>query len=233
VALGLPITLKHVTHHYGSPDNVDARVTALRDVSLSVDDGAFLAVMGASGSGKSTLLHVIGAIDRPSQGEVLLGDRDIAGLPESELTLVRRHSIGFVFQFFNLIPTLTVRENARFPLDLSGGEGDHDASAKEVLERVGLGHRLDHYPSELSGGEMQRVALARAIVHRPPILLADEPTGNLDSHTGDSILELLREIQAETGMTTLMATHSDHAAAYTDRILTMTDGVLDAGGADS
>ena len=231
--LGLPITLRRVTHHYGGPENDAARVTALRDVSLSIESGAFLAVMGASGSGKSTLLHVIGAIDRPTEGEVLLGERDIARLPESDLTLVRRGSIGFVFQFFNLVPTLTVRENVRFPLDLSGVSGNRDATARSVLERVRLDHRLDHYPSELSGGEMQRVALARAIVHRPPILLADEPTGNLDSQTGESILELLREIHAETGMTTVMATHSQHAAGFARHTLTMTDGVLSGHGAGS
>jgi len=229
--LGLPIRLDGVTHHYGGADREQARVTALRAVSLSIEDSEFVAVMGASGSGKSTLLHVIGAIDRPAEGKVLLGDRDIARLPESELTLVRRTSIGFVFQFFNLVPTLKVRENVRFPLDLSGIAGNRDALALEVLQRVGLDHRLNHYPSELSGGEMQRVALARAIVHRPPILLADEPTGNLDSQTGESILQLLRELQLETGMTTVMATHSDHAATFAHKVVRMTDGALSDPGA--
>jgi len=228
--LGLPIRLSGVTHHYGGANNEQARVTALRDVSLSIEDRAFVAIMGASGSGKSTLLHVIGAIDRPTEGDVLLGDRNIARLPESELTLVRRTSIGFVFQFFNLVPTLKVKENVRFPLDLSGAVGHRNAQALEVLQRVGLDHRLDHYPSELSGGEMQRVALARAIVHRPPILLADEPTGNLDSQTGESILQLIRELQSETGMTTLMATHSDHAATFAHSVMRMADGALSESG---
>lgn len=224
--LGLPITLKDVTHHYGGSEGAGTRVTALRNVSLEVAQGAFLAVMGASGSGKSTLLHVVGAIDRPSHGEVLLGDREIARLPESELTLIRRSSIGFVFQFFNLVPTLTVHENVRFPLDLSGTAVNRDETARAVLDRVGLSHRLDHYPAELSGGEMQRVAIARAVVHRPPIILTDEPTGNLDSRTGDSILQLLCELHEETKATMLMATHSDRAASFAETILTIADGAL-------
>jgi putative ABC transport system ATP-binding protein len=224
--LGLPVRLIDVTHRYGNSADEGTGTIALRNVTLEIDSGAFLAIMGASGSGKSTLLHLVGAIDRPTEGQVLLGDRNIARLPDSELTLVRRQSIGFVFQFFNLVPTLTAKENVRFPLDLSGAACNRNEAARAMLDRVGLAHRLDRYPSELSGGEMQRVAIARAIVHRPPILLADEPTGNLDSRTGETILELLRDVHAESGMTMLIATHSHHAATFAQGTLTIADGCL-------
>ncbi len=224
--MGLDIKLRSVTHRYGGSADEATGVIALRDVSLDFASGSFVAIMGASGSGKSTLLHMIGAIDRPTRGEVHLGERDIARLPEAELTLIRRQSIGFVFQFFNLIPTLTVRENVRFPLDMSGSAGEREAIALEILERVGLRHRTDHFPAELSGGEMQRVAIARAVAHRPPIVLADEPTGNLDSRTGESILELLRDLQRESGMTMLMATHSARAASFANEVLTIVDGAV-------
>jgi putative ABC transport system ATP-binding protein len=181
--------------------------------------------MGASGSGKSTLLHIAGAIDRATAGRVLLGDVEISRMTDAELTLVRRERIGFVFQFFNLIPTLTVRENIRFPLDLLGTDSKARAArVEEVLQRVGLAHRAKHYPSELSGGEMQRVAIGRAIVHRPPVLLTDEPTGNLDSRTGETILELLREIHRLDQPTIVMATHSDHAASFASSTVRVTDG---------
>lgn len=224
--LGLPVRLIDVTHRYGGSADEGAGTIALSNVTLEIEPGAFRAIMGASGSGKSTLLHLVGAIDRPTAGKVLLGDRDIARLPDSELTLVRRQSIGFVFQFFNLVPTLTAMENVRFPLDLSGTAGNRSETARAMLDRVGLARRLDRYPSELSGGEMQRVAIARAVVHRPPILLADEPTGNLDSRTGETILELLRDVHAESGMTMLMATHSHRAATFAQGTLTIVDGCL-------
>ena len=181
--------------------------------------------MGASGSGKSTLLNLIGAVDRPTRGKVFLGDVETSSLTESALTQMRRDSIGFVFQFFNLIPTLNVAENAAFPLSLKRvKKNEIDARTAAALGEVGLTARARHYPNELSGGEMQRVAIARAIIHRPPLLLADEPTGNLDSKNGSLILDLLRDVHEKHRPTIVMATHSDRAAAYGDYIVQVTDG---------
>lgn len=223
--MGIPIHFENVSHRYGGSEDEGVGVVALDDVSLELEAGSFTAIMGASGSGKSTLLHIAGAIDRATSGRVLLGDVEISRMTDAALTLVRRESIGFVFQFFNLIPTLTVRENVRFPLDLLGTDPKARAArVEEVLQRVGLAHRAKHYPSELSGGEMQRVAIGRAIVHRPPVVLADEPTGNLDSRTGETILELLREIHRLDQPTIVMATHSDHAASFASSTVRVTDG---------
>lgn len=223
--MGIPIRFENVSHRYGGSEDEGVGVVALDDVSLELEAGSFTAIMGASGSGKSTLLHIAGAIDRATSGRVVLGDVEISRMTDAELTLVRRERIGFVFQFFNLIPTLTVRENIRFPLDLLGTDSKARAArVEDVLQRVGLAHRAKHYPSELSGGEMQRVAIGRAIVHRPPVLLTDEPTGNLDSRTGETILELLREIHRLDQPTIVMATHSDHAASFASSTVRVTDG---------
>jgi putative ABC transport system ATP-binding protein len=205
-------------------------IVALTGVSLEIAAGAFAAVMGPSGSGKSTLLHLIGGLDRPSDGELLVDGRLIAQMTDNEVTLFRRAKIGFVFQFFNLLPTLTASENVALPLVL-GGESKSAAEnrADELLGRVGLERRRDHLPEELSGGEIQRVAIARALAYRPPILLADEPTGNLDSATGESILNLLRRVSRDDGCTVVMVTHSQEAARRADRVILLRDGRLASG----
>ena len=199
-------------------------VHALRGVSLSVAPGEFLAITGPSGSGKSTLLHVLGGLDRPDSGEVVLEGRAISGLSDDEMALVRRRRIGFVLQFFNLMPTLSAEENAAFPLLLDGA-GDAIERARTRLAAVGLAGRASHRPSQLSGGEQQRVALARALVTEPAVVLADEPTGNLDSLTGDDILKLLR-VTADAGQTIIMVTHDARAAAFADRIVRLVDGAF-------
>ena len=224
--MGLAVRLEAVRHEYGRTED-SAAVRALQDVTLSIAAGTFLILKGPSGSGKSTLLNLIGAVDRPTGGRVFLGDREISSLSERELTLLRRTSIGFVFQFFNLIPTLRVHENVAFPLALNGvPQTEQKERVARVLEQIGLTQRGTHYPNELSGGEMQRVAIARALVHRPGILLVDEPTGNLDSHTGESILELLRELHRTEGPTIVMATHSERAASYGDSVVELMDGAV-------
>lgn len=218
------ISLRDVFHDYGPSDESSA-VHVLDGVSLEIRSGEFAALMGASGSGKSTLLNLIGAVDRPTRGSVLLGDVDTAALDEAGLTEIRRRSLGFIFQFFNLIPTLTVFENVAFPLSLVRRPKSEIADrVADVLKRIGLSHRATHFPNELSGGEMQRVAIGRAIVHRPPLILADEPTGNLDSKTGELILDLIREIHATLKPTIVMATHSDRAAAAADYVIHVVDG---------
>ncbi len=197
-------------------------VHALRGVDLVVGPGEFLAITGPSGSGKSTLLHVIGGLDRPDAGSVALEGRDMSSLPDEELALVRRRHLGFVLQFFNLLPTLTAAENVGFPL-LLDGHPDALGRAREALATVGLAERSEHRPSQLSGGEQQRVALARALVTRPAVVLADEPTGNLDSATGEGILELLRAT-ADEGQTIVMVTHDERTAKYADRVVRLSDG---------
>lgn len=203
----------------------ESPVEAVRGVSLELAAGDFVALMGPSGCGKSTLLHLCGAMDRPSSGKVMIDNVDIAGLGDDRLTEFRRRRIGFVFQFFNLLPTLTVMENIALPLMLDGrdpsaGEG----KARELAQRVGLDHRLGHYPQQLSGGEMQRAAIARAVIHQPTLLVADEPTGNLDSENGRKILQLLGELNRELNLTILMATHGEETAAAAKRIVRMKDG---------
>ena len=197
----------------------------LDDVSLEIASGDFAVLMGASGSGKSTLLNLLGAVDRPTRGRVFLGDVETSALSESQLTELRRKTIGFVFQFFNLIPTLNVAENVSFPLSLArAGQKDIDERTKIALDEVGLSARAKHFPNELSGGEMQRVAIARAIIHRPSLVLADEPTGNLDSKNGSHILDLIRAVHEKHRPTIVMATHSDRAASFGDYIIQVADG---------
>jgi putative ABC transport system ATP-binding protein len=223
----MKIALHDVSHDYGSSDE-SAAVHVLDGISLEIPSGDFAVLMGASGSGKSTLLNLIGAVDRPTSGRVFLGDVETSALDEARLTELRRRSIGFIFQFFNLIPTLNVFENVAFPLSLARrSKSEIAARVAEVLQRVGLAHRATHFPNELSGGEMQRVAIGRAIVHAPPLLLADEPTGNLDSKNGAMILDLIREVHASLRPTIVMATHSDRAAAYGDYVVRLTDGRIE------
>jgi putative ABC transport system ATP-binding protein len=203
----------------------EARVTALGGVSFDVAAGDFVALMGPSGCGKSTLLHLCGAMDRPSGGTLRLNDRDLSSMGDDELTRVRREQVGFVFQFFNLLPTLTVSDNIALPCLLAGMAADEaEQRARTLADRVGIAHRLDHYPQQISGGEMQRAAIARALVHRPALLVADEPTGNLDSENGANVLALIAGLNKELGVTVLLATHAADVAAAASRVLKMRDG---------
>jgi len=200
----------------------ETAVLALQGVDLVVQAGEFVALTGPSGSGKSTLLHLIGGLDRPDQGHVTLEGQRIDELTDEQLALIRRRRLGFVLQFFNLLPTMSAVENVAFPLLLDGTVHALDR-ARAALDDVGLGHRAEHRPSRLSGGEQQRVAVARALVTRPAVILADEPTGNLDSVTGEDILQLLRDA-ADRGQTIVMVTHDARSAAYADRVLRLVDG---------
>ena len=218
------VRLENVTHIYAESDE-SAAVQVLDGVSLEIASGDLAVLMGESGSGKSTLLNLIGAVDRPTRGRLFVGDTDIARANDAQLTMLRRTSIGYIFQFFNLIPTLNVFENVAFPLSLARvPRRDIDIRVAEVLDRIGLPHRARHFPSELSGGEMQRVAIGRAVIHRPQLILADEPTGNLDSKTGEVVLQLIRSLHAEQRPTVVMATHSEHAASFGDYIIRIADG---------
>jgi putative ABC transport system ATP-binding protein len=202
-------------------------VHALRGVDFEVVPGEFVAIMGPSGSGKSTLLHLLGGLDRPSEGAVLLGERQLAQLSDDEVSRVRRREIGFVFQFFNLLPTLTAVENVALPLLLDGRAPEaHATRIKDVMGLVGLAERQEHRPDQLSGGEQQRVAIARALVTEPLIVLADEPTGNLDSATGAQALVLLRRACDEQAQTIVMVTHDRRAADVADRVVFLRDGVI-------
>jgi putative ABC transport system ATP-binding protein len=206
----------------------DAPVAALGGVSLTLEPGDFVALMGPSGCGKSTLLHICGAMDRPSSGRVALEGHDLAALDDDELTRMRRDRIGFVFQFFNLLPTLTLGDNIALPCLLGGmGVGEATARAAALASRVGIAGRLNHYPQQVSGGEMQRAAIARALVHRPALLIADEPTGNLDSENGARVMALLSELNRELGVTMLLATHAAEVARRASRVLGMRDGRLE------
>lgn len=205
----------------------DQSVRALRGVTLRVSAGDLVAVVGPSGCGKSTLLHVCGAMDRPSRGAVRFGDRDLGSLDDEELTRLRRRSVGFVFQSFNLLPTLTVAQNIGLPLLLDGQlEGDAMNAAATVAERVGLSSRLEHLPQQLSGGEAQRAAIARSVIHQPAVLIADEPTGNLDSENGVRVLELLVALNRESNTSILLATHDEYVAARMERVVQMQDGQI-------
>src|SRR6187402_623639 len=202
----------------------EARVDALAGVSFEVEAGDFVALMGPSGCGKSTLLHLCGAMDRLSSGSLTLNDRDLSTMGDDELTRVRREQVGFVFQFFNLLPTLTVADNIALPCLLAGVSGDEaERRAKDLAARVGIVHRLSHYPQQISGGEMQRAAIARALVHTPSLLVADEPTGNLDSENGANVLSLIAELNRELGVTVLLATHAADVAGAASRVFKMKD----------
>ena len=200
-------------------------VHALRGIDLDIARGEYLSIMGPSGSGKSTLFNMIGGLDRPTAGEILLDGKDIATLTERKLAWLRCNRIGYVFQTFNLLPTLTALENVRLPLVFAGvGLDEADRRAAETLERVGLGHRLTHRPQELSGGQQQRVACARALVNNPAVVLADEPTGNLDLKTGEEIIRLLQKLKDDAGVTVISATHDHKMLAASDRVVYLTDG---------
>jgi putative ABC transport system ATP-binding protein len=219
---GAVVVADEVTRVYGEGDTA---VHALRGISLSIGHGRLTAVMGPSGSGKSTLMHILAGLDRPTSGGVTIEGTEITTLADGDLTKLRREHIGFVFQFFNLLPMLTAEENITLPLSIAGQKPDK-AWFTELIGKVGLGDRLDHRPAELSGGQQQRVAIARALISRPTVVFADEPTGNLDSHTGGEILELMRDSVDELGQTTVMVTHDSRAAAIADRILFLADGEI-------
>jgi len=207
------------SYHVGEVD-----VHALRGVDLDVPRGEFLSIIGPSGSGKSTLFNVIGGLTPPTSGSVSIDGQDLLRMSESDRTNLRKQSVGFVFQKYNLLPTLTARGNIEIARDIAGRNGPDEPWFEEVLQLLGIAGRLTHKPRALSGGEQQRVAIARAIVNRPAILLADEPTGNLDTENSDAVLGLLRDLNERLGQTTLMITHNPEAAAYGHRILTMRDG---------
>jgi putative ABC transport system ATP-binding protein len=209
-----------IVRRYGEGDTA---VDALRGVSLDVADGRLTAIMGPSGSGKSTLMHILAGLDRPTSGSVVLDGVDITGLPDKKLTMLRREKIGFVFQFFNLLPMLTAEENIVLPLSIAG-EKPERGWLDGLLETFGLEERRSHRPAQLSGGQQQRVALARALVTRPRVVFADEPTGNLDSASSGEVLELLRHSVDELGQTIVMVTHDPRAAAMADRVLFLADG---------
>ena len=203
-------------------------IIALDGVSLDIAKGEFAVIMGPSGSGKSTLLHLIGGLDRPTSGELLVDQRLVGQMADDQVTLFRRTRIGFIFQFFNLLPTLNALENVALPFVLDGrSKEEAEQRARMLLDKVGLENRKDHLPEEMSGGEIQRIAVARALAFDPPILLADEPTGNLDSKTGESILSLLRQINREAGCTIVMVTHSQEAAGYGGRTIFFRDGKVE------
>jgi putative ABC transport system ATP-binding protein len=219
---GAVVTANELTRVYGAGETA---VQALRGVSLDIPRGDLTAVMGPSGSGKSTLMHLLAGLDKPTAGDVSIAGTDITSLGDSDLTRLRRRHIGFVFQFFNLLPMLTAEENILLPLSIAGEKPD-SRFFETLLKNVGLADRRSHRPSELSGGQQQRVAIARALVSRPTVVFADEPTGNLDSQTGSEILELLRRSVEEYGQTTVMVTHEPRAAAIADRVLFLADGKI-------
>lgn len=206
--------------------NATTTVNILRNVAFRVPRGQFLAIMGASGSGKSTLLGLLAGLDTVTSGRVVLDGEDITDLKEDDLARLRGRKIGFVFQSYQLVPTLTAKENILLPAELTGLRGDWESRAGELLERVGLSNRGHHYPIQLSGGEQQRVALARAFIIKPPILMADEPTGNLDSQNGQHVLDLLLQMNREERTTLILVTHDRKLADYADRIITLRDGQL-------
>jgi putative ABC transport system ATP-binding protein len=219
---GAVVVAGDVTRRYGEGDTA---VDALKGVSLAVVQGKLTAVMGPSGSGKSTLMHILAGLDKPTTGTVQIDGTEITSLKDSDLTKLRRRHIGFVFQFFNLLPMLTAEENITLPLSIAGEKADPEW-LDGLVDKVGLADRLSHRPSELSGGQQQRVAIARALVSRPTVLFADEPTGNLDSTTGHEILVLMRDSVDSYGQTTVMVTHEARAAAIADRILFLADGQI-------
>lgn len=218
------IHLESVTKTY----HVGVGVTALDDVDLAVPDGQYVAIMGSSGSGKSTMLNLLGCLDRPSSGKYYLGGDDVSTFSDNRLSEIRNTRLGFVFQSFNLISWMTVTQNIEIPLFYKGvSRSQRRKKSAELGDMVGLGDRLDHRPSQLSGGQMQRVAIARALSNDPMVLLADEPTGNLDTHTGEEIMEVFADLNAR-GRTILMVTHEPHIAAHADRVITLKDGQVES-----
>jgi putative ABC transport system ATP-binding protein len=213
---------ENISKKYGAGD---AQVAALAGVTVGIPRGHFTAIMGPSGSGKSTLMHCMAGLDSVSEGQVFIGDVELSGLDDKRLTRLRRDKVGFIFQSFNLLPTLTALENITLPLDIAGRRPDQ-AWLDAVIDRIGLRNRLRHHPSELSGGQQQRVACARALVSRPEIIFADEPTGNLDSRAGTEILTFLRGAVSEMGQTVVMVTHDPKASAYSDQVLLLADGQI-------
>jgi putative ABC transport system ATP-binding protein len=216
------VTATDVRRRYGEGA---AAVDALAGVSVDFERGRYSAIMGPSGSGKSTLMHILAGLDRPTSGSVEIDEVEITGLDDADLTRLRRDKLGFIFQFFNLIPVLSARENIVLPLSIAGREPD-PAFFDQLVETVGLGDRLTHRPAELSGGQQQRVAVARALVSRPSVVFADEPTGNLDSKASEEILQMLRRSVDELGQTVVMVTHDPDAASYADRLLVLRDGLV-------
>jgi putative ABC transport system ATP-binding protein len=220
------IDVKDLTkiYHLGS-----VKVPALQGVSFHIDRGEVVSIMGASGSGKSTLMNIIGCLDQPTSGQYFLDGEDIAGLDEDQLAEIRNQKIGFVFQMFNLLPRMSVRRNAELPLMYDGRNQPEDIGKRveTILKAVGLEDRMDHRPTELSGGEQQRVAIARALINEPDLILADEPTGNLDSHTGDEIMHLLLRLNEERGLTLVVVTHDPTIAAQTQRVIHLRDGMIE------
>ena len=219
---GAVVAGRNVSRRFGEGD---AAVDALRGVSLDVATGKLTAVMGPSGSGKSTLMHILAGLDRPTSGDVFVDGTNITTLNDTALTKLRREHIGFVFQFFNLLPMLNAEENVVLPLSIAGEKPERDW-LEDLLKKMGLADRRKHRPAELSGGQQQRVAIARALVSRPTVIFADEPTGNLDSRSSDEILTLLRTSVDELGQTTVMVTHNAHAATIADRVLFLDDGLI-------
>ena len=211
-----------LTKTYGKNES---KITALDDISFSVERGQFVSIVGASGSGKSTLLHMIGGVDRPTDGKIFIEDREISGLKESELAVFRRRKVGLIYQFYNLIPTLNVKKNILLPMLLDENKPDME-NFHELITTLGLEDRLNHYPGQLSGGQQQRVAIARSLIYRPAIVLADEPTGNLDRKNSEEILELLRLSNKRYKQTIILVTHDEKMALETDRIITMEDGKI-------
>jgi len=226
------VTAVDVRRRYGEGA---AAVDALAGVTVRFERGRFSAIMGPSGSGKSTLMHILAGLDRPTTGTVTIDGQEISGLDDGELTRLRRDKLGFVFQFFNLIPVLTAEENVLLPLSIAGRRPDAEW-VERLIERVGLGDRRTHRPAELSGGQQQRVAVARALVSRPAVVFADEPTGNLDSKASEEVLALLRTAVDEFGQSVVMVTHDPEAASYADRLVVLRDGLVvhdgDAGSAE-
>jgi putative ABC transport system ATP-binding protein len=216
------VTATDVRRRYGEGD---ATVNALAGVSVSFERGRFSAIMGPSGSGKSTLMHILAGLDRPSAGTVVLDGVELTGLDDGDLTRLRRDKLGFIFQFFNLIPVLNAEENIVLPLSIAGRNPDEEW-VRRLIDTVGLADRLTHRPAELSGGQQQRVAVARALVSRPAVVFADEPTGNLDSKSSEEVLALLRRSVDELGQTVVMVTHDPEAASHADRLLVLRDGLL-------
>jgi putative ABC transport system ATP-binding protein len=216
------VVARDLARHYGSGETA---VHALRGVSLEIEPGRLTAVMGPSGSGKSTLMHILAGLDQPDGGQVWIGDTEVTGLDDAGLTALRRDHIGFIFQFFNLLPMLTADENILLPLEIAGRKPEQ-GWYEELIDKVGLAERRTHRPSEMSGGQQQRVAVARALASRPTVMFADEPTGNLDSTTSAEILALMRDLVDGFGQTTVMVTHDPHAAAIADRVLFLADGEI-------